>query len=238
MHRGCIQARGVSISHTNICTVSNHSETGGLPPGYSLTSQNHNEQLGYVGINMSSTYLVVSGYLRLSLVIPAIEQHVRLESIAVQIAQSCTLQHMHKPEIVEEVPPTHIPVWSLPSTSPLLGDKKPGDEITVLEQFRLQDDNILRPTTPANAKTGINFSHTLAVVIRYTPLLNNPKKEMKQIRIQNDAVFSSCCCILELLQLPAYSTEPGVDENADVRQFAFCSECLVSPAMPYFTTDN
>lgn len=74
---------------------------------------------------------------------------------------------------------------------------------------------------------GIRVSQRLAVLIHFTPLLNNPTKQTRELKIATDAVLSSCLCMLEMLQLPAYKQSRDKNE-LDYSMIGYCAECLVS----------
>lgn len=74
---------------------------------------------------------------------------------------------------------------------------------------------------------GIRISQRLAVAIHFTPLMNNPAKQTRELKIATDATLSSCWCMLELLQLPAYQRSRDESE-LDHSQIGYCAECLVS----------
>lgn len=191
----------------------------------------HQDCLGPIGVNLHSKYLLVSGYLRLSLILPSLPKPVRIDDIFVQMEQTFELQSMKDPSRTEKQVQM-VPVMSLKGRKGVTGVYQPGEELSISEQFRLPDDGKIRPSTAERTKVGIRVSHRLAVCIHYTPLTDNPQNETKELKIAIPATFSSCCCIFEALQLPAYSRQGGKLVNLDKSAIAFCSECLVSlPSM-------
>lgn len=212
----------------NVALVVNPSETGGLPPGFSLESETYNDILGPVGVNLSSKYLLVAGFLKLALVLPSFNIPIQLEDIKVYLFQTIALQSRANPELKESKVMT-IPLWSYrkDSKQQCIGRYTAGQEFSLVQQFRLKDDDIIRSTTSEKSETGIRVSHKLAVVVHYTPLENNPKMETKELKIATDATFTSCCCVVEYLQLPKYTSRPSCDD-LDAAFLGLCSSCLVS----------
>jgi hypothetical protein len=215
-------------AHQNVALVVNPSETGGLPPGFSLESETYNDTLGPVGANLSSKYLLVAGYLKLGLVLPLIAQHVQIENVQVMLYQTMLLQSLKNKERQETKRMT-IPLWSMRRGNQPLGTYKEGQEFSMVQQFRLKDDDIIRSTTSEHSNTGIRVSHKLAVVIHYKPMVNNPKNETKELKISTEANFTSCCCVVEYLQLPKYTQRP-TQEDLDATFLGLCSSCLVRSA--------
>jgi hypothetical protein len=211
----------------NVAVVVNPSETGGLPPGFSLETETYNDALGPVGVNLSSKYLLVAGFLKLALVIPSFNVPIQLEDIKVYLYQTIALQSRKTPEY-KETKQMIIPLWSYrKDTKRSIGRYNAGQEFSLVQQFRLKDDDTIRSTTSDKSDTGIRVSHKLALVLHYTPLEDNPKNETKELKIATDATFTSCCCVVEYLQLPQYTSTPSL-EDLDSAFLGLCSTCLVS----------
>lgn len=210
----------------NVALVVNPSETGGLPPGFSLETETYNDTLGPVGVNLSSKYLLVAGFLKLALVMPSLNAPIQLEDIKVYLNQTIALQSRSDPARKETKIMT-IPLWSYRKSAKqqYIGRYSAGQEFSLIQQFRLKDDDIIRSTTSEKSETGIRISHKLALVVHYTPLRENPKMETKEMRIATDAVFTSCCCVVEYLQLPKYTSRPSC-EDLDAAFLGLCSSCL------------
>lgn len=205
----------------------NPSETGGLPPGFSLERETYNDYLGPVGVNLSSKYLLVAGFLKLSLVIPSFNAPVQLEDIKIYLHQNVQLQSQKEPERKENKIMI-IPLWSYrKSKRQPIGRYAAGQEFSLVQQFRLPDDDTIRSTTCEKSNTGIRMTHKLALVVHLTPLEDNPKKTIKEVKVETDAVITSCCCVLEYLQLPKYTSKPSASD-LDAAFMGLCSSCLVS----------
>lgn len=211
-----------------VALVVNPSETGGLPPGFSLETETYNDTLGPVGANLSSKYLLVAGFLKLALVFPSLNAPIQLEDIKVYLYQTIALQSRADPGLKETKVMT-IPLWSYRKEGQhkCIGRYNAGQEFSLVQQFRLKDDDIIRSTTSEKSDTGIRISHKLAVVVHYTPLEDNPKMETKELKIATDATLTSCCCVVEYLQLPKYTSRPS-GEDLDAAFLGLCSSCLVS----------
>lgn len=211
----------------DIAVVVNPSETGGLPPGFSLETETYNDVLGPVGVNMSSKYLLVAGFLKLALVIPSFNAPVQLEDIKVYLYQTILLQSRKDP-VRKESKVMSVPLWSYRKDNKQpIGLFTEGQEFSLVQQFRLKDDDTIRSTTSTKSDTGIRVSHKLALVVHFTPLQDNPDKETKELKIATDATFTSCCCVVEYLQLPKYTSRPS-REDLDAAFLGLCSSCLVS----------
>jgi hypothetical protein len=131
--------------------VCNLSETGGVPPGFSMEQETTHEVLGPVGVNLFSKYLLVSGFLRLGVILPSINQPVRIEDVKIELIETFKLQSLKKPER-SEVRVVTVPLWHLKEKESL-GTLKAGEEFSFVRQFRLPDDDKIRPTTSERSKT-------------------------------------------------------------------------------------
>lgn len=129
----------------------NHSETGGVPPGFSMERELVHDVLGPVGVNLFSKYLLVAGYLRLGLVLPSINEPVSIDDVKVQLIQTFDLQSLKSPERRERKV-VSVLLWNLRGKEAVC-TLKAGQEFEILRQFRLPDDDIIRPSTSENAKT-------------------------------------------------------------------------------------
>lgn len=174
----------------------------------------------------------MAGFLKLALVIPSFNAPIQLEDIKVYLYQTVVLQSRKHPEI-KETKRMIIPLWSYrKESSKPIGRYEAGQEFQLVQQFRLKDDDIIRSTTCDKSDTGIRVSHKLALVVHFTPLQDNPEKETKELKIATDAVFTSCCCVVEYLQLPKYTSSPSC-EDLDAAFLGLCSSCLVSLLQPF-----
>ncbi|CAD6587503.1 MAG: hypothetical protein CYPHOPRED_003956, partial [Cyphobasidiales sp. Tagirdzhanova-0007] len=186
---------GDLVAETQLYLVSNHSETGGVLPGFSLKTETDHDVLGPVGIDLYSKYLLVAGYLNLSIVIPSISQPVQIKNVRVQLVQDCALQSRSVPAR-KEVKSVIVPVWSSyangHSAAVVLN---PQQEFILSKQFRLPDDVKLRASTAEHSQTGIRVSHRLQILIIFMPLHKNPKRETMQFKIDADALaFALIAC--------------------------------------------
>lgn len=221
------------VAESVLYVISNHSESGGIPPGFSMESESEHPVLGPVGATLSSKYLLVSGYLRLSLIMPSLAQEVEINDVRVNLVQHFTLCSLKKgrPESGKnEIKPITVLLWSMQKHShqqtPIRLNTY--EELSVIEQFRLPDDDKIRPSTAEGAITGISVQHELSVCIYYTPLHDNPERLRREKKLSTPATLSSCCCIFDALQLPAYSSGEQTNEAAylDRDAIAFCTGCL------------
>ena len=193
----------------------------------------HQDALGPVGVNLHSKYLLVAGYLRLTLILPSIATLVRIDDVFVQVEQTFELRSSKDPSASERHQQT-IRLLSLAGRKGVTGVYQPGSVLSISEQFRVADDAKIRPSTADASKAGIRVKHRLALCIHYTPLTNNPTGETKELKIAVPATFSSCCCVFEALQLPAYAKKGKAFAQLDTTAVGWCSECLVRHGLPKF----
>ena len=144
-----------------------------------------------MGVNLYSKYLLVAGYLNLSIILPSIAQPAFIDDVKVELVQTYSLQSQNKPERTE-VKSITVPIWSMQKdTGPSGGLFRSEQAFTLSKQFRLPDDCKIRPSTPERSKTGIRVSHRLQIRLSYKVIKENsqPTREWK---IATDAVMSSC----------------------------------------------
>ena len=166
----------------------------------------------------------MGGLLNLHLRMPNLLRPVHLEDVRVEIHQSYDLRALDETWRHEVQKAEPIIAWSLRSES-TLGDIDESSSYEVKRQIQLPPEGKLRPTTPSSSVTGIRVSHRVAIIIVYSPLLNNPKKQKKEFKIASGATISSCRCTLDALQLPAYQRTEAVTPKLQAL-------CLVSFAHP------
>lgn len=109
------------------------------------------DTLGPVGVNLFSKYLLVAGYLRLGLVLPSINEAVRIEDVKVQLHQIFKLQSLKNPDR-QQTKTVVVPLWNLREKEAVC-TLRAGEHFDILRQFRLPDDNKIRPSTSENAVT-------------------------------------------------------------------------------------
>ena len=197
-----------------------------------MESESDHPALGPIGVALTSKYLLVSGYLRLSLLMPSIVQPVIINDVRVILVQNFTLNHLQKPRTpsLDSNPTVNVLLWSMKKHSSWQSAPKLDtyDELSLIEQFRLPDDEKIRPSTAEGAKTGVRVQHELAVSVMYTPLVDNPEGHRREKKLSTPATLSSCCCIFDALQLPAYSSYGSAEETyIDKDAIGFCTGCLV-----------
>jgi len=116
----------------------------------------HQDALGPVGVNLHSKYLLVAGYLRLTLILPSIATLVRIDDVFVQVEQTFELRSSKDPSASERHQQT-IRLLSLAGRKGVTGVYQPGSVLSISEQFRVADDAKIRPSTaitrPAKRKS-------------------------------------------------------------------------------------
>lgn len=198
-----------------VSLITNHSEDSAVPPGFNAISKSANEHLGIVGINLTSPFLLLNGNLHLSIDVPSIEHAaVRVDDVRLSLVQSFKLQSQSEPGRTEDIHPLVVPLWSMREsrTSPARGiTLRHGQDFHFEKRIVFPEDGQIRPSTSQHSKTGIRVLHRLAVSLLYTPLQaegacapTKSEPRMKEVHMTTPATLSSCCCVVEALQLPAY----------------------------------
>ncbi|SCZ99209.1 BZ3500_MvSof-1268-A1-R1_Chr7-1g09433 [Microbotryum saponariae] len=104
------------------------------------------------------------------------------------------------------------------------------DEFVYIRMFRCPTDAYIRPTSLEESNNIIRVSHAIVVEIRYRQL-GQPAKEPDQVlTIRKPISITSCCCLLDSLQLPAYaqnSPNSVVRPLKEVCQCAFTLEAML-----------
>lgn len=156
---------------------------------------------------------------------PIITTPVRLDDVRVNLVQTFHLQNLKDPSRSEAISKT-IQLWSMiEHESPAI--LREGNDFQLSREFRLPNDDVVRPSTPEPSITGIRVSHQLQVAIRYTPLSMNQKLEIKATI---DATISSCCAMFAALQLPSYA-QPRREILKQFKMHESCESCLVSTSI-------
>ena len=242
-----LSSQRITLTVRPLCltyTVTNHSEDSAVPPGFNAISKSANEHLGIVGINLTSPFLLLNGNLHLSIDVPSIEHAaVRVDDVRLSLVQSFKLQSQSEPGRTEDIHPLVVPLWSMREsrTSPARGiTLRHGQDFHFEKRIVFPEDGQIRPSTSQHSKTGIRVLHRLAVSLLYTPLQaegacapTKSEPRMKEVHMTTPATLSSCCCVVEALQLPAYEdnqelkaiNQKACDERAKACAFASASCC-------------
>ena len=144
----------------------------------------------------------------------------RVDDVRLSLMQSFKLQSQSEPGRTEDVDPLEVPLWSMREsrTSPARGiTLRHGQDFHFEKRIVFPEDGRIRPSTSQHSKTGIRVAHRLAVSLLYTPLQAQAQAQaegacapaksepkMKEVHMTTPATLSSCCCVVEALQLPAY----------------------------------
>lgn len=208
--------------------VSNPSPIGSIAPGFALEREVEHDVMGLIGIALTSKSLIVAGYLSLSIVMPAILQKVRLESVRVTLYQEFSLKSLMDSDQHELNKTMALPIWSTKRSLGPIGDFDRDSSYELSKQLRLNPDSLIRPSTAKWSKTGIRITHMLAITISYTPLTEGVSQKTDELTVTSPATIASCCCMLAELQLPAYSEEADASPPLDRSSISLCTACLVS----------
>ena len=167
------------------------------------------EHLGIVDIDLSSKYLMVSGYLQLAFRQFTVSP-VKMVDVRVDIVQQTECTRLDEPGKKRASHTVTIPVWKASEDATCAEDLSKSTEVTVSKQMRLPDESKLLPTTPNSAITGLRIDHRIEVTLVYTlPQMGDTQLEHT---IKSGATISSCHCTLETFQLPAYALDERADE--------------------------
>jgi len=226
-----------STGETRVTIVSTHDDGSGLPPGHSLESQLTNENLGQVYLDLSTPYLLVGGLLHFTIDMPKLNKHIKVEDVSVNVVSSYHLRALDEAQtMTTQLKPQTVCLYSMkgdPQEKWMVGGRKYAAESSFSltgKVIQLPDESCLRPTVPEASVTGIRVTHRLAVIITYTPLevleetdstVRYRELQKKEYKITSPAIFSSCRCTLEALQLPAY-----VQHAPDVKSASVSAQCM------------
>lgn len=231
MRRGCRKgARLIQMSNLPVTVVATHTDPFSQPPGLSLCRDNLDGELGHITVNLSTPYLVVSGYTHLDLVLTSIAVPIKLHDVKVELIQTYILQNLARHSDNAQITPIMQPLWSLKANSDSKTQNfRAGESCRISQKIRLPNEYDLRPTTPSEAVTGIRIIHRLSVTMVYTPIEAVSRMGKKEYRVSTSATISSCRCKLDHLQLPAYSADAKTLPDSTERGAA---PCLVSATEP------
>ena len=201
---GCGNFGSDLVQETALCLQA----IGEWSQGFSRVEELQHPVLGPLRVHLFTRYLLVAGFLKLTLNVPEIEEDCEIVDVTVTVVQQVQLRNLSRPDIPEEVCKPHAyQLWSLeaersaskeprapggegdlPSTLPK------GEAFQLARILRLPSDNVIRQSTPIHSKTGIRVSHTVAAALQYRRL--SMPAETKELRIRFDcAICSVSRCI-------------------------------------------
>jgi hypothetical protein len=201
-----------------VSAESNPSKVPHEVPGYLAISKSNNEHLGSIGLELTARHLIVAGYLYIRMTIPSVKQSVKIADLRVNLLQDWKLQSLVEPERCQIMPQKRFSVWSMRDGAVAAGkDAKSRFSEVLLEadqdwslntRFVLPDDKRLRASTLPTSKTGLRVTHKLALTLSYYVKIPNDDSanlsKLEEIHFEVPAIFSSCYCVLDALQLPQY----------------------------------
>ena len=174
----------------------------GIAPGFDRSREIFHPVLGPLRGRFFTKYLLRGGYIRFALKMPAIGQPVVIEDVQTVLVQNFNLQSMKNPKLVEHVS-VDIPLWSLKKEGIAPLKLKDGEDLSLVRLVRLMAEGqheMVRPTSNDWSETGIRLAHQIMIVIRFTPLEDNPTGETKEMKIPFEAKLSSCASSVENMQ--------------------------------------
>ena len=233
--------RQVRAREEELLSLQANANPYGPATGFNQLEEILHPSLGPLRAHLYTRYLLIHGFLRLSLTLSAVPEMCRIDDVSVVLTQRASLQHPEQPSVKEECRPWSVPLWRLRngevdvkgkgkangSSSSGGGKQGPvelqkGEDFKLVRVVRLLNDNYIRPSTHDFTNTGIRMSHTLAVHVRYTALWsqsgNGVKEgETKELRIAFPAKISSCDCGIENAQLPDYEEGDPSNQVSDTK---------------------
>lgn len=133
-----------------LCCVANNNAPGMAASGFNEISESVNATLGPVRTHLFSKYLIISGFLRLSLSLPVLSESVEIRNVSLVLTQHHHLQSLQSPSLSEERDETHL-LWDLASGAPLFGYHG-----TVMHHNAEKDDRASRSRSRARPQNGTN----------------------------------------------------------------------------------
>ena len=194
-------AHPATISAEKEVRLQTNGNENGVAEGLSCAEEILHPVLGPVRCGLYTRFLMVNGFLKFTLFLPEVLQDCTLVEVICQATQYCRLRDMRAPKTQadgeeEELRPLKIPLWTMSQTE---GPRalRCGAETLLKQVVRLPNDNMMRCSTNPWAKTGIRFSHTVGVALRYTAVATGGDV-IKELSITFPAVVSmvsahTCC---------------------------------------------
>lgn len=194
------------------------------------------DDLGPYSVALKSPCMTVGGMLSFALHLPCVPADVRLHTVSLHLRQKFELSSPTDPAVTAHAPFQTLGLVSLshdtprapPSARPVVqpgvlvtanarphttqaqGDQQKllalvpaGAPLQMACVVRLPRDDELRPSTGDAARgRPIRTTHELRVEIRYW----TPGSKERVVRLAAPVSFASCCCLVESMNLPDYST--------------------------------
>ncbi|KAM0745994.1 hypothetical protein T439DRAFT_330189 [Meredithblackwellia eburnea MCA 4105] len=189
------------------------------PETFEAQIEHFSEDIGPVGVGISSPHLTVASLLNLRVALLGPPEQVTIQSITCSVVQAFEISF--KDGSVSRPPAKSYrlaPVATQPTPKPILpyetSDNAPlkdleplyeldkGEEFKWSKLMRIPDDDHCRPTTLEGTDTRIRASHKICVEIRYRK--QGETKDMV-VSILKPIQISSCCSALDSIYLPVYA---------------------------------
>ena len=191
--------------------ITNRGEWG-IAQGFNRVEELLHPELGPLRAQFFTRFLLIYGFLRLSLALPEMAEDCEIVDVAVILVQNVQLRKLAQADApVEERPPFSIKIWTLaqerqglartfgPSTS---ADRiapaesvpthlRKGEAFQLTRNMRLPNDNTIRQSTSAWSETGVRVSHSLALELSYRSSADVKAREIRALRIKYDVHISS-----------------------------------------------
>ena len=186
-------AHPTTISAEKEVRLQTNGNENGVAEGLSCAEEILHPVLGPVRCGLYTRFLMVNGFLKFTLFLPEVLQDCTLVEGVCQATQYCRLRDMRastsQADSEEEaLRPLKIPLWTM-SKEEARRTLQSGQELLIQQVVRLPNDNMMRSSTNPWAKTGIRFSHTIGVALRYTAAATGPDV-IKELSITFPAVVS------------------------------------------------
>ena len=191
--------------------ITNRSEWG-IAQGFNRVEELLHPELGPLRAQFFTRFLLIYGFLRLSLALPEVAEDCEIVDVAVILVQNVQLRNLSQGDApVEECKPFSSKLWSFaqerqglartchpstsaeriaPAESPTAHLKK-GEAFQLTRNMRLPNDNSIRQSTSLWSETGVRVSHSLALELSYRSSADVRARETRALRIKYDVHISS-----------------------------------------------
>ncbi|KAI5475766.1 Arrestin-like, N-terminal and Immunoglobulin E-set domain protein [Pseudohyphozyma bogoriensis] len=196
------------------------SSSHNIPEPLEINIEHFSEDLGPIGVGISSPHLTVASLINLRLAIISPAKRCTITSVKGFIQQSFTILY-NDPSLVATPPPRKFKLHHIEEgdgTAPMsyssdrlreadpvpLVELQPGQEYYFSRLTRCPNDDHVRPSTPEGTEARIRVASKIVVEIKYSA----EGGEEKVITIAKPVFISSCCSTMDSYYLPAYSKAP------------------------------
>ena len=103
-----------------LCCVANNNIPGQAAAGMNQTSESVHPSFGPMRVHLFSKYLLISGFLRMAITLPVVNEDVEVKNMSLTLTQHHALKSMNDPSLTDWRDESHT-LWDLQSGAPLFG---------------------------------------------------------------------------------------------------------------------